>query len=131
MSYRKITAKSPTNPRPQADHSCESRNLIATLSFVAVLLPLSRPFLRRQESHSVVYTNNGKIAHKSPSPSRPFLRRQESHKHGWHRRLNFAALPLVKMRFLPSQEWSGGVRECVCGFWRLLAAMMDNWRIRP
>ena len=52
-----------------------------------------RPFLRRQESHSVVNANNAKIhthfrppailrpkyAHDSHSPGRPFLRRQESH----------------------------------------------------
>ena len=35
-----------------------------------------------------------------------------------HRRLRDAALPLVKKRFLPSQEWSVGERECVGVFWR-------------
>ena len=38
-----------------------------------------RPFLRRQESHSVVYATIAKSAPDSHSPRRPFLRRQESH----------------------------------------------------
>ena len=69
-----------------------------------LILALHSSFLRRQESHSVVYTNNGgfgdnrayfvnnspfprripvriprQIRPDSPSPTRPFLRRQESH----------------------------------------------------
>ena len=51
--------------------------------------------------------NNTKIHRYTPvSPTRPFLHRQESLSHGRHRRLNLAALPPVKMRFLLSQEWS-------------------------
>ena len=57
----------------------------------------SRPFLRRQESHSVVPANNAVFAHKSPSPSRPFLRRQESHNKRRQRRVESAAggMPIV------------------------------------
>ena len=39
----------------------------------------TRPFLRRQESHSAVHANIGGFPHNPPSPGRPFLRRQESH----------------------------------------------------
>ena len=39
----------------------------------------SRPFLRRQESHSVVWQQSSKYTHTLPSPGRPFLRKQESH----------------------------------------------------
>ena len=49
------------------------------------------PFLHRQESHSVVYTNNGKIAHNCPHTSRPFLRKQESHFTTRQRRVESAA----------------------------------------
>ena len=54
-------------------------------------------FLRKQESHSVVHANNGKIAHNPPYPTRPFLRRQESHNHGRQRRYESAAggMPIV------------------------------------
>ena len=38
----------------------------------------TRPFLRRQESHSVVPANNAVFAHNPPHTTRPFLRRQES-----------------------------------------------------
>ena len=38
----------------------------------------TRPFLRKQESHSAVHANIGKSAADSHSPHRPFLRRQES-----------------------------------------------------
>ena len=70
-----------------------------------------------------------KIANNSPSPGRPFLRRQESHSVVCHNLPNSPTIPPSPhqlrrlwrhtiVRFLPSQEWSVGVRECVCGFWR-------------
>ena len=58
----------------------ESHSVVPTNNTVFAHNPphTTRPFLRRQESHSVVPANNGKIAHKSPHTTRPFLRRQES-----------------------------------------------------
>ena len=73
----------------------------------------SRPFLRRQESHSHMLPIIPKSADTLPFPRRPFLRRQESLSHGRHRRLNLAAMPPVKMKFLPTQEWSTGERKSI------------------
>ena len=70
-----------------------------------------------------------KYAHNSPSPRRPFLRRQESHSVVSHNLPNSPTIPPSPhqlrrlwrhtiVRFLPSQEWSVGVRECTgvfCG----------------
>ena len=63
-------------------------------------LPLPRrPFLRRQESHSVVYANNAKITH-TPVPP-PKRRRRWRH---------------MVVRFLLPQEWSTCVRTIVCEY---------------
>ena len=68
-------------------------------------------------------TNNAVFAHNRPYTSRPFLRRQESQR----------ATPFPRriwrhdtVRFLPTQEWSPGEWECVCGFWHCWAAI---WRL--
>ena len=83
VSCVQISANSPTISRTQADHSCVGRNLTVSCIQISAnsphnLLYTSRPFLRRQESHSVVCANIGKIAHNLSYTSRPFLRRQES-----------------------------------------------------
>ena len=86
----------PTIPRPQADHSCEGRNLTVMCdnnAKSARTLPFPhRPFLRRQESQSIKSgnaasnpppklppTQSPKSPTNLPSSLRPFLRRQESH----------------------------------------------------
>ena len=67
------------------------RQTIANHNPPQIPRPPRRPFLRRQESHSVIYANNGKIHTRSRSPHRPFLRRQESHKQKRQRRYESAA----------------------------------------
>ena len=68
----------------------------------------------------------------SRSPRRPFLRRQESHSvvcHNWHAAFGgfYAALPHMVVRFLPSQEWSvGRMGNC----WRILVLWLPLLRQR-
>ena len=55
-----------------------------------------------------------KFTHNFPYTSRPFLRKQESLSHGRHRRLNLRRRwRHMVVRFLPTQEWSAGGRECI------------------
>ena len=61
MSCATMPKNPPTNHNPQVDHSCEGRNLTVSCATIRKIptIPRSshRPFLRRQESHSVVCHN--------------------------------------------------------------------------
>ena len=106
---------SPTISRPQEAHSCESRNLTVSRIQITAKSPAHfrsppRPFLRRQESHSVVYTNNGKIAH-----TLPFSPETIPAKAGISqcRAANGDREGRCPLRFLPTQEWSEVFRQIV------------------
>ena len=64
-------ADSPPIPRPPEDHSCVGRNLTVSCATIRQFAPDSpspeRPFLRRQESHSVV-CHNSPIRRRFPVP---------------------------------------------------------------
>ena len=77
-----------------------------------------RPFLRRQESHSVVCANNGGFAHNCPFPPQLIPAKAGISKGN--------ALPRQiwrhdTVRFLPTQEWSTGERESI-GKYGIVAA---------
>ena len=106
-------------PVPHTDHSCDIQGDSPPATMAATTMPNpptiphspTKPFLRKQESHSHMLPIIPKSADTLPFPHRPFLRKQESHNCVPPTAASIlAAMPPVKMRFLPTQEWSRGER---------------------
>ena len=90
-------ADSPPIPRPPEDHSCEGRNLTvscATIRRFAPDSPSPRKTIPAKAGISLSCAANGGVTK--------------------------AAMPPMAKRFLLSQEWSSGGRECVGVFCRYL-----------
>ena len=97
--------------------------------YAAIPLSPIRPFLRRQESHSVVHTISPNPPPIPIPPQTIPAKAGISQSCAANGGVIKAAMPPMAMRFLLSQEWSSGEREYVCVFWRL--CIYDTVRFLP